>query len=110
MPASQIPRTECLQDTVARVVPFWNDSIAPALMRGRRVIIAAHGNSLRALIKHLEGTPDDEIVKLNIPTARPLVYELDDMLKPVRHYYLGDPDEIAAAIAAVAGQGKAAPR
>jgi len=107
LPASQIPRTECLEDTVARVVPFWNDSIAPALMRGRRIIVAAHGNSLRALIKHLEGTPDDEIVKLNIPTARPLVYELDDALKPISHRYLGDPDEIAAAIAAVAGQGKA---
>ncbi len=108
VPAGQLPRTECLKDTVARVVPFWEDSIAPALTRGRRVIIAAHGNSLRALIKHLDGLADDEIVDLNIPTARPLVYELDDALKPIRHYYLGDPAEIAAAIAAVAGQGKAA--
>jgi len=109
VPAAQIPRTECLQDTVARVVPFWNDSIAPALLRGRRIIVAAHGNSLRALIKHLEGTPDDDIVKLNIPTARPLVYELDEALKPISHRYLGDPDEIAAAIAAVASQGKVRP-
>jgi 2,3-bisphosphoglycerate-dependent phosphoglycerate mutase len=108
VPAGQLPRTECLKDTVARVVPFWEDSIAPALTRGRRVIIAAHGNSLRALIKHLDGLADEEIVDLNIPTARPLVYELDDALKPIRHYYLGDPAEIAAAIAAVAGQGKAA--
>jgi 2,3-bisphosphoglycerate-dependent phosphoglycerate mutase len=103
-----------LADVVERVTPYFaqnilNDVQAEA-SRGGAVLVVAHGNSLRALIKHLEGTPDDEIVKLNIPTARPLVYELDDLLKPVRHYYLGDPDEIAAAIAAVAGQGKAAPR
>ncbi len=103
----EIPATECLKDTVARVVPFWNDSIAPALQRGRRVLVAAHGNSLRALIKYLDHVGDDEIVNLNIPTAQPLVYELDDTLKPIRHYYLGDPEEIARAQAAVAAQGKA---
>jgi 2,3-bisphosphoglycerate-dependent phosphoglycerate mutase len=98
-----------LRDTVDRVVPFWNESIAPAVRLGRKVIVAAHGNSLRALIKHLDGISDDEIVGLNIPTARPLVYELDSNLKPVRHYYLGNPEEIAAAMAAVANQGKASP-
>lgn len=103
----QIPATECLRDTVDRVVPFWSDSIAPALRAGRRVLVAAHGNSLRALIKYLDGLSDDEIVALNVPTARPLVYELDDDLKPIRHYYLGDAEEIARAMAAVAAQGKA---
>jgi 2,3-bisphosphoglycerate-dependent phosphoglycerate mutase len=103
----EVPRTECLKDTVDRVVPFWNESIAPAIRLGRRVLVTAHGNSLRALIKHLDGVSDDDIVHLNIPTARPLVYELDDDLKPIRHYYLGNPDEIAAATAAVAAQGKA---
>lgn len=103
----QIPRTECLRDTVARVVPFWNASIAPAVRSGKRVIVAAHGNSLRALVKHLDGIDDDEIVKMNIPTARPLVYELDASLKPVRSRYLGDTAEIEAAMAAVAAQGKA---
>ncbi|MGE0798196.1 MAG: 2,3-diphosphoglycerate-dependent phosphoglycerate mutase [Lautropia sp.] len=102
-----LPRTECLRDTVARVVPFWNESIAPAVKLGRRVIVAAHGNSLRALIKHLDGVSDDDIVELNIPTARPLVYELDADLRPLRHYYLGDQAEIAAAMATVANQGKA---
>jgi 2,3-bisphosphoglycerate-dependent phosphoglycerate mutase len=105
--AEEIPLTECLRDTVARVVPFWNDSIAPAIARGRRVLVAAHGNSLRALIKHLDGVSDEDIVGLNIPTARPLVYELDAQLKPIRNYYLGDPEEIARAAAAVAAQGKA---
>ena len=104
-----VPRTECLADTVARVVPFWNESIAPSLKLGRSVVVAAHGNSLRALIKHLDNVSDDEIVGLNIPTARPLVYELDAELKPLRHYYLGNQEEIAAAMAAVASQGKAAP-
>jgi 2,3-bisphosphoglycerate-dependent phosphoglycerate mutase len=103
-----IPATECLRDTVARVIPFWKDSIAPAIQRGRRVIVAAHGNSLRALIKYLDHISDDEIVGLNIPTARPLVYELDAELKPLRHYYLGDAEEIARATAAVAAQGRAA--
>jgi 2,3-bisphosphoglycerate-dependent phosphoglycerate mutase len=104
----EIPATECLKDTVARVVPFWKDSIAPAVSRGRRVLVAAHGNSLRALIKYLDGISDDDIVGLNIPTGRPLVYELDEALQPIRHYYLGDPEEIARATAAVAAQGKAA--
>lgn len=104
---TDIPATECLRDTVARVIPFWNDSIAPALGRGRRVIVTAHGNSLRALIKYLDGVSDDDIVGVNIPTARPLVYELDEQLKPLRHYYLGNADEIARAAAAVAAQGRA---
>lgn len=103
----QIPRTECLRDTVARVVPFWNESIAPAVRSGKRIVVAAHGNSLRALVKHLDGIDDEEIVKMNIPTARPLVYELDESLKPVRSRYLGDAAEIEAAMAAVAAQGKA---
>jgi 2,3-bisphosphoglycerate-dependent phosphoglycerate mutase len=89
------------------VLPFWSDSIAPAISRGRRVLVAAHGNSLRALVKYLDDISDDDIVGLNIPTARPLVYELDQQLKPIRNYYLGDPDEIARAMAAVAAQGKA---
>jgi 2,3-bisphosphoglycerate-dependent phosphoglycerate mutase len=92
---------------VARVVPFWKDSIAPALSRGRRVLVAAHGNSLRALIKYLDNVSDDDIVGVNIPTARPLVYELDADLRPLRHYYLGDAAEIERAMAAVAAQGKA---
>jgi 2,3-bisphosphoglycerate-dependent phosphoglycerate mutase len=92
---------------VARVVPFWDDSIAPALRAGKQVVVAAHGNSLRALIKHLDGVDEQAIVNLNIPTAQPLVYELDANLKPIKHYYLGNADEIAAAMAAVAAQGKA---
>ncbi|OVZ55485.1 phosphoglyceromutase [Pigmentiphaga sp. NML080357] len=104
---SELPATECLKDTVARVVPYWNETIAPSLKAGKRVLIAAHGNSLRALIKHLDNISDDDIVGLNIPTAQPLVYELDDDLKPIRHYYLGNAEEIAAAMAAVAAQGKA---
>lgn len=102
-----LPATECLKDTVERVVPYWNDTIAPQIRAGKRVLIAAHGNSLRALIKHLDRVPDDEIVNLNIPTGQPLVYELDADLRPIRHYYLGNADEIAAAMAAVAAQGKA---
>ncbi len=102
-----VPRTECLKDTVARVIPFWNDSIAPALRAGRRVLVAAHGNSLRALIKHLDGVSDADIVALNVPTGVPLVYELDDGLRALRHYYLGDAGEIAKRVAAVAAQGKA---
>lgn len=107
VPADQLPATECLRDTVGRVVPFWNDSIAPAIRSGRRVLVSAHGNSLRALIKHLDGISDDEIVGVNIPTGQPLVYELDDDLRPLRHYYLGDEDQIRAAMLAVANQGKA---
>lgn len=103
----ELPRTECLKDTVARVVPAWDESIAPAIKRGKRVLVAAHGNSLRALIKHLDQVSDEDIVGLNIPTARPLVYELDEHLKPISHYYLGDQAEIEAAMAAVAAQGKA---
>ena len=106
---SDIPATESLRDTVARVLPFWKDSIAPAIQRGRRVIVAAHGNSLRALIKYLDDISDDDIVGLNVPTARPLIYELDADLKPLRHYYLGDAEEIARATAAVAAQGKSRP-
>ena len=104
---AEIPRTECLRDTVTRVVPFWNETIAPAVRAGQRVLVAAHGNSLRALIKYLDGVSEDDIVNLNIPTARPLVYELDDDLRPLRHYYLGDQAEIEAAAAAVAAQGQA---
>ena len=102
----QVPRTECLKDTVARVLPYWNGTIAPAVRAGKRVLIAAHGNSLRALVKHLDGISDEAIVKENIPTGMPLVYELDDSLKPIKHCYLGDPDEVAKRIAAVANQGK----
>jgi len=102
-----LPRTECLKDTVERVVPYWTGQIAPSIQAGKRVVIAAHGNSLRALIKHLDQVGDDEIVHLNIPTARPLVYELDEQLKPLRHYYLGNQAEIEAAMQAVAAQGKA---
>jgi 2,3-bisphosphoglycerate-dependent phosphoglycerate mutase len=105
----QVPRTESLKDTVARVIPFWNDSIAPAVSRGRRGIVVAHGNTLRALIKHLEGISDEQIVALNIPTGRPMVYEFDAQMQPLQRYYLGDAEEIARATAAVAAQGKAAP-
>jgi 2,3-bisphosphoglycerate-dependent phosphoglycerate mutase len=103
----QVPLSECLKDTVARFLPYWQASIAPAVRSGRRVLIAAHGNSLRALVKHLDGVSDEAIVKLNIPTGIPLVYELDDALRPARHYYLGDPDEVARRVASVAAQGKA---
>ena len=103
---AQVPRTECLKDTVARVVPYWAGSIGPAVRSGKRVLVAAHGNSLRALVKHLDDISDEAIVKENIPTGAPLVYELDDSLKPLRHYYLGNPDEIARRVASVAAQGK----
>jgi 2,3-bisphosphoglycerate-dependent phosphoglycerate mutase len=103
----EVPRTECLKDTVARVIPYWASAIAPAVRAGRRVLIAAHGNSLRALIKHLDGLSDEEIVPLNVPTGAPLVYELDEQLRPLRHYYLGDAAEIEKRIAAVSAQGKA---
>jgi 2,3-bisphosphoglycerate-dependent phosphoglycerate mutase len=103
----QVPLSECLKDTVARFLPYWQASIAPAVRSGRRVLIAAHGNSLRALVKHLDGVSDEAIVKLNIPTGIPLVYELDAALRPARHYYLGDPDEVARRVASVAAQGKA---
>ena len=103
----EVPRTECLKDTVERVIPYWNAAIAPAVRAGRRTLVAAHGNSLRALVKHLDGIGDAEIVGLNIPTGIPLVYELDDALRPVKHYYLGDAEEVARRIAAVSAQGKA---
>jgi 2,3-bisphosphoglycerate-dependent phosphoglycerate mutase len=102
-----VPRTECLKDTVARVIPYWNDTIAPAIRAGKRVLVAAHGNSLRALVKHLDGVSDADIVGLNVPTGVPLVYELDDGLRPLRHDYLGDPAEVARRTAAVSAQGKA---
>jgi len=101
------PLTECLKDTVARVVPFWNESMAPAIRAGKRVVVAAHGNSIRALIKHLDGISDSDIVSLNIPNGIPLVYEFDAEMKPLRHYYLGDAEAAARAAAAVAAQGKA---
>ncbi|MCW5958078.1 MAG: 2,3-diphosphoglycerate-dependent phosphoglycerate mutase [Pyrinomonadaceae bacterium] len=101
------PATECLKDTVARVVPYWESEIMPKIRDGKRLIIAAHGNSLRALVKYLDGISDDEIVSLNIPTGVPLVYELDEDLKPIKSYYLGDADAIKAAQEAVANQGKA---
>ena len=103
----EIPLTECLKDTVARVMPFWNESMAPALRAGRRVLVAAHGNSIRALVKYLDGISDQDIVGLNIPNGIPLVYELDANLKPLRHYYLGDAEAAARAAAAVASQGRA---
>jgi 2,3-bisphosphoglycerate-dependent phosphoglycerate mutase len=101
-----VPRTECLKDTVARVVPYWEQAIAPQVRAGKRVLVAAHGNSLRALVKHLDAVSDIDIIGLNIPTGVPLVYELDDQLKPRRHYYLGDAEEVAKRIAAVSAQGK----
>ena len=101
-----VPLTECLKDTVARVLPHWEGEIAPAIKSGQRVLIAAHGNSLRALIKHLDGIADDAIVGVNVPNGVPLVYELDADLKPIKSYYLGDAAAIAAAAAAVANQGK----
>ena len=103
----QIPLTECLKDAVARVMPAWNDTIAPAIKSGKSIIISAHGNSLRALIKSLDGISDEGIVDVNVPNGRPLVYELDADLKPIRSYYLGDQEAIAAALNAVANQGKA---
>ncbi len=102
-----IPLTECLKDTVERFLPYWHEVLAPTIKSGKRVIISAHGNSLRALVKYLDHISDDDIVKLNIPTGIPLVYELDEALKPVKSYYLGDPEEVARAMEAVANQGKA---
>jgi 2,3-bisphosphoglycerate-dependent phosphoglycerate mutase len=103
----QVPLSECLKDTVARVMPCWHDTLAPAIRAGQRVVISAHGNSMRALVKYLDGIDDAEIVGLNIPNGIPLVYELDAALKPIRHYYLGDPEAAARAAAAVAVQGRA---
>jgi 2,3-bisphosphoglycerate-dependent phosphoglycerate mutase len=103
----EIPLTECLKDTVARVMPVWHESIAPAIRAGKRILVSAHGNSLRALIKYLDGISDTDIVGLNIPNGQPLVYELDADLKPIKSYYLGDTAAIEAALQAVASQGKA---
>ncbi|MBL7126613.1 MAG: 2,3-diphosphoglycerate-dependent phosphoglycerate mutase [Dehalococcoidales bacterium] len=102
-----IPLTECLKDTVERFLPYWHEVLAPTIKSGKRVIISAHGNSLRALVKYLDHISDEDIVKLNIPTGIPLVYELDSELKPIKNYYLGDPEEVARAMEAVASQGKA---
>jgi 2,3-bisphosphoglycerate-dependent phosphoglycerate mutase len=102
-----VPLTECLKDTVARVMPFWNEAVAPAMRAGKKVVIAAHGNSIRALVKYLDEIADDAIVGVNIPNGIPLVYELDEDLKPIRNYYLGDAEAAAKAAAAVASQGKA---
>ncbi len=104
---ADVPLTECLKDTVARVMPFWNDTMAPAIRSGQRLVLAAHGNSIRALVKYLDGISDTDIVNLNIPNGIPLVYELDANLKPIRSYYLGDAQAAAKAAAAVANQGKA---
>jgi 2,3-bisphosphoglycerate-dependent phosphoglycerate mutase len=106
--ASQLPLTESLKDTVARFLPYWHSTIAPSIQSGKRIVVAAHGNSLRALVKYLDDVPESEIVELNIPTGIPLVYELDPQLKPLRHYYLGDPAAAAAAAARVANQAKQA--
>lgn len=105
--SNELPRTECLKDTVARFLPYWHEVIAPQVRADKRVLIAAHGNSLRALVKYLDNVSEADIVGLNIPTAVPLVYELDDALKPIKHYYLGDQSAIEAKIKAVAAQGKA---
>lgn len=107
LPKKDIPTTECLKDTVERFLPYWKKEIIPTMKKGKKVIIVAHGNSLRALVKYLDHIPDEDIVELNIPTGVPLVYELDKQLKPMRHYYLGDKAEILAATAKVANQGKA---
>ena len=104
--AEELPLTECLRDTVARFLPYWEQHIAPDVRDGKKVLIAAHGNSLRALVKYLDDIPEDEIVNLNIPTGMPLVYELDENLRPLKSYYLGDPEKVKAAMEAVASQGK----
>jgi len=106
VPQSEIPLTECLKDTVARFLPLWHGTMAPAIQNGRKLLIAAHGNSLRALVKYLDDIPESEIVELNIPTGMPLVYELDGDLRALNRYYLGDPEKVKAAMEAVAAQGK----
>jgi 2,3-bisphosphoglycerate-dependent phosphoglycerate mutase len=107
VPAGELPLTESLKDTVARFLPLWHETIAPTIKSGKRVIIAAHGNSLRALVKYLDNMTEEEIIKLNIPTGMPLVYELDDELNPIKHYYLGDAEAVQKAMESVANQGKA---
>jgi 2,3-bisphosphoglycerate-dependent phosphoglycerate mutase len=104
---SDIPLTECLKDTVERFLPYWHEVLAPAIQSGKKVLISAHGNSLRALVKYLDNIPEEDIVSLNIPTGIPLIYELDDDLKPIKSYYLGDPEEVRKATEAVVNQGKA---
>ena len=106
MSREELPLTECLKDTVTRVLPLWHGTIAPAIQSGQKVLIAAHGNSLRALVKYLDNISEADIVELNIPTGMPLVYELDGGLKPLNRYYLGDPEKVRAAMEAVAAQGK----
>ena len=105
--SDELPLTECLKDTVERFLPYWHEAIAPEIKEGQRVIIAAHGNSLRALVQYLDGLSEEAVLKLNIPTGMPLVYELDDDLKPIKNYYLGDEEAVKAAMEAVANQGKA---
>ncbi|NVM43874.1 MAG: 2,3-diphosphoglycerate-dependent phosphoglycerate mutase [Candidatus Lokiarchaeota archaeon] len=105
--SKDIPLTECLKDTVERFLPYWHETIAPAIKNGKNVLISAHGNSLRALVKYLDDVSEEDIVNLNIPTGIPLIYELDDDLKPINHYYLGDPEAIKEAIELVENQGKA---
>ncbi|HTX73267.1 MAG TPA: 2,3-diphosphoglycerate-dependent phosphoglycerate mutase [Rectinemataceae bacterium] len=105
----EVPASECLKDTVARALPFWNGEIVEAMRAGKRVLVVAHGNSLRAVVKHLDGISDEDIAELNIPTGVPLVYELDDNFRPLRHFYLGDQEAIARQIAAVAAQASRAP-
>ncbi|MBM3739709.1 MAG: 2,3-diphosphoglycerate-dependent phosphoglycerate mutase [Acidobacteria bacterium] len=104
--SAELPLTECLKDTVARFLPYWHAAIEPEIRAGKRVLITAHGNSLRALVKYLDGTSDEDIVELNIPTGMPLVYELDSDLRATNRYYLGDPEKVKAAMEAVAAQGK----
>jgi 2,3-bisphosphoglycerate-dependent phosphoglycerate mutase len=106
VPVEDLPLTESLKDTVARFLPYWHENIAPTIRKGKNVIIAAHGNSLRALVKYLDNMSEEEILKLNIPTGMPLVYELDQDLQPIKHYYLGDQDEVKKAMESVANQGK----
>jgi 2,3-bisphosphoglycerate-dependent phosphoglycerate mutase len=106
LPPGELPLTESLKDTVARFLPYWHETIAPRIRSGRKVLITAHGNSLRALVKYLDNVPDEEIVELNIPTGIPLVYLLNDDLEPLQKFYLGDPEAVKAAAAAVANQGK----
>ena len=105
--SEELPLTECLKDTVERFLPYWHEAIVPEIKEGQRVIIAAHGNSLRALVQYLDGLSEEAVLKLNIPTGMPLVYELDDDLKPIKNYYLGDEEAVKAAMEAVANQGKA---
>jgi 2,3-bisphosphoglycerate-dependent phosphoglycerate mutase len=109
LPTDILPTTECLKDCVARVLPYWHDRIAPDILAGKSVVVVAHGNSLRGLVKHLDNMTDEEIISLNIPTGIPLVYELNEHLQPIRHFYLADEEEVKRKMAAVAAQGKAKP-